>query len=290
METRDWLILKVLNDEKNITKTADSLYISQPALTKRLQQIEKEFGVQIVHRGRRGVHFTPQGEYLVKCAEEMLGRMHEIKDHIGNMSDDVVGTLRLGVTNFITRHKLPRILKLFKDMYPKVEFQVTSGWSGDLYNQIYNQEIHVAFIRGDYKWQDQKHLLLEETVCVVSSHSIDLKDLPDLPRIEYKGDAKLKELITSWWTDNYSRPPLIGIEVDKTDTCREMVINGLGYAIMPSLVVEDSKDLYKMNITKKDGSPIKRETWMFYHEEFLELKIVNCFVDFIKSLDFRSSF
>ncbi len=66
MEYRDWYILQTLYQEQNITKTAETLYLSQPALTKRLRQIEKEFGVQIVQRGSRGVHFTPQGEYLAK--------------------------------------------------------------------------------------------------------------------------------------------------------------------------------------------------------------------------------
>lgn len=60
MEYRDWHILQTLFREQNITKTAEALYISQPALTKRLRQIEKDFGVQIVQRGSRGVQFTPK--------------------------------------------------------------------------------------------------------------------------------------------------------------------------------------------------------------------------------------
>lgn len=289
MEDRDWLLLKVLYSEKNITKTADSLYISQPALTKRLQHIEKEFGVQIVHRNRRGVDFTPQGEYLAKCAEDMVTRIRTIKDNVSNMDGDVVGTLRLGVTSFLTRHMLPKLLKLFKEQYPKVEFNVINGWSGDLYDKLYSQQLHVAFVRGDYKWQSQKHLLLEETICIASASPIDLKELPALPRIDYQGDLKLKELIQSWWTENYSTPPFIAIEVDKTETCREMVMNGLGYAIIPGLVLDAAKDIYRVDATKKDGTPLKRETWMFYHEEFLELKLVHTFVEFVKGINFKES-
>jgi len=100
MDDRDWLILQVLYREKNITKAAKELFISQPALTHRLQQMEKEFHVQIVNRGRRGVQFTPQGEYLVKCAEEMLLTLQKIKENVLNMDDQLTGTLRLGVSNF----------------------------------------------------------------------------------------------------------------------------------------------------------------------------------------------
>ena len=64
MEDRDWLIIKVLNEQKNITKTAQALFISQPYLTTRIRHIEDEFGVKMIYRGSRGVHFTPEGDYL----------------------------------------------------------------------------------------------------------------------------------------------------------------------------------------------------------------------------------
>lgn len=127
MDERDWLILKILYEKKNITKAAQSLYISQPSLTKRIQQIEKKFEVAIIKRGVKGVHFTPQGEYLVKCADEMLSRRCEMKETVQNMSHKVGGTLRLAVSNYITRHKLPGLLKLFREQFPKVNYQVTRG-------------------------------------------------------------------------------------------------------------------------------------------------------------------
>ncbi len=290
MDNRDWLILKMLAQEKNITKTAESLYISQPALTKRLQQIESEFGTQIVHRGRKGVQFTPQGEHLVKYANDMLSTYMELKDYIQNMQDRVAGTLRIGVSNFITRNKLPKLLKLFKNRFPDVEFKVTSGWSGDIHQLIYDQEVHVAFVRGDYHWEDQKHLLLTEKIYIASLSQMDQKDLPNVPRIDYQADHKLKELIDNWWSTHFAAPPLIGIEVDKSDTCKEMMLNGLGYAILPGLVIEGEKDIFTIPLTDRSGQPIIRETWMLYHEEFMELKLVKAFIEFMKELDFQDTF
>ena len=87
MDEQDWIILKVLFEKKNITKTAESLYISQPSLTKKIQQIEKEYHVEMVIRGTKGVHFTPQGEYIAQCADEMLNRLQQIKDTLLNMGE-----------------------------------------------------------------------------------------------------------------------------------------------------------------------------------------------------------
>jgi DNA-binding transcriptional LysR family regulator len=288
MEYRDWTILKVLFEQKNITKTAELLYISQPALTKRLQQIEKNFGVQIVHRGRRGVHFTPQGEYLVKCADEMLVKLRDIKDNLTNMDDKVVGTIRLGASYLITRTKLPRLLKLFKDKYPEVEFKVTTGWSEQVYQSLLNQDVQIGLLRGGYKWQDGKRILLHEPLLLASKNEIKIEDLPNLPRIDYDSDNKLKQMIDSWWSDHFSVSPHVSMTVDKSDTCKEMILNGLGYAIIPGYVLaEDTRDLFTMELSDKRGKPIVRDTWMFFHEESLKLKLVKAFVDFVDSLDFE---
>ena len=82
MEDRDWLILQILHEQKNITRTAQALFISQPALTARLRQIEEEFGAKIVHRTTKGVHFSPKGEYLAKESATILARLREIKDQV----------------------------------------------------------------------------------------------------------------------------------------------------------------------------------------------------------------
>ncbi|OAS89187.1 MULTISPECIES: LysR family transcriptional regulator [Metabacillus] len=286
MDERDWMVLQTLYKEKNITKAAQLLYISQPALTNRLNQLEKEFGVIIVNRGRRGVQFTPQGEYLAKSAQEMLLTIQKIKENVLNMEDRVVGTLRLGVSNFFTDYMLPNLLKLFKDQYPNIEFKVTTNFSSHIAQLIYNQNVHIGIVKGDFIWKDHKHLLFEESICIASKEKIDIHDLPNLPRIDYHTDTSLKNSIDKWWSENFTQPPLVSIEVDKADTCKKMVINGLGYAILPSLILKDVNDIHIADIKSIDGKPIVRKTWMIYHEDSLKLNIVKAFVDFIEK-EFR---
>jgi len=287
MEDRDWTILQTLYQLKNITKTAQALYISQPALTNRLRQIEAEFGVQIVNRVQKGVYFTPQGEYIAKYADEMIMRLRQVKEALSNMENQVRGTLRLGVSHFFTKYKLPGILKLFHEQYPDVEFKVITGWSKDIHHAVYNQDVHVGFVRADYNWQGGKHLLFEETMCIVSKQPFDLKDLPSLPRIEYRTDYLLKSLIDNWWSTNYSQQPLIGMEVDQVDTCKEMVVNGLGYGFIPSSILRNNENLWKVDMTNKEGRALERRTWMYYHQESMEINAVRAFVQFVEGLDFQ---
>lgn len=288
MNERDWLILKMLYEKKNITKTAESLYISQPSLTKRIQQIEQEYGRALVVRGTKGIQFTPEGEYLAKCADEMLERLYQIKDHVLNMGEEVTGTLRLGVSNYITRHKLPVLLKLFGEQFPKVNYKVRTGWSRDVFQLAYNQEVHAGIVRGDYTWPGAKHLLFEENLCIVSKEKIGLHDLPAMLRIEYDTDSLLKTMIDNWWSGTFSQPPLIGMEVDKADTCKEMVLNGLGYGILPSVLVEDHDSLHRINLKDESGNPLVRRTWLLYREEALQSKAAKEFIKFARTIDFKN--
>nr|WP_253299187.1 LysR family transcriptional regulator [Paenibacillus barcinonensis] len=288
VEERDWRILQELYKHRNITKTAQILFMSQPALTARIQQIEKEFEITIVQRGRRGVDFTPHGEYMAKAADEMLKRYQHIKDDLLKLDDQVTGTLRLGVGYFFTKNKLPRMLQMFKELYPEVEYKVTTARSKTIHNLILNQDIHIGLIRGDYTWNGEKHFLFQDTLCVVSKEALTLEDLPHRPRIDYTTDQVLKSEIDNWWSDHYSVPPRIGMEVDHADSAREMVMNGLGYAIMPSMYFNGEK-LMKIHIKNRKGEPIIRRTYMFYHEEFMQLNQVNAFVQFLKNFDFNKS-
>ena len=157
-----------------------------------------------------------------------------------------------------------------------------------MFQLVYNQDLHLAFISGDYNWHDQQHLIFEETMCIASKKEISLEDLPHLPRIDYQTDYKLKEKIDDWWTEHYSRPPLLGIEVDKIDTCIEIVLKGLGYAILPRLVINEDEDIHKLDIVNKEGKAVSRKSWMLYHKESLELGIVKAFVEFIEGMDFQT--
>lgn len=286
MEERDWLILQVLYEQKNITKTAQALFISQPALTARLRYIEGYFDVKIVYRTSKGVHFTPQGEYLAKAAAEVLVNLRTIKEKVADMSASVTGTLRLGASSYFTMYMLPRLLKQFKQEYPHVEFKVTTTWSRDVFNLVHNQDIHVGFVSSDYGWQNQQHLLFEEPICIASTNEIDIKELPKLPRINYQSDALIKSIVDKWWRENFSEPPSISMEVDKLSTCKEMVVNGLGYAIMPAMIVKNIDTLHKIILKDPAGQPLLRRTWMLYHEEMLDMGIVHAFVDFVKRIDF----
>lgn len=286
MDDWDWIILKNLYEKKNITKAAEALYIAQPTLTTRLRQIEERFGVQIVIRGKRGVHFTPEGEYLVAYSQKMLKELNTLEGTLQTLRNEVRGSLKIGASNFFTRYKLSNLLKGFRNLYPSVEFKVLTNLSGKIVDLVYDYQVDIAFIRGDYEWSDKKDLLFKENMYIVSASEVSIENLPLLPRIDYISNKIVRQQLENWWKQNFSSPPFVGMEVDRVDSCREMVIKDLGYAFLPGAVLDANDGLFKLQMKTKEEEPLSRSTWMFYHEESMQIALIKTFVDYVNNSDF----
>ncbi|WP_028402125.1 LysR family transcriptional regulator [Ectobacillus panaciterrae] len=283
MDKKEWLIIKTLYEEKNITRAAERLYVSQPALSYRLKNIEDEFGVSLFFKTKKGIEFTSEGEYLVKYAEEMLRQLQQTKDYMFNMKEEVIGTLRLGVSSNFAQYKLPKILKKFSTEFPNIQFNVNTGWSTEIMNLLDSSKVHLGILRGNYQWNGEKSLLTKERLYLISKKKINVDELPNLPFINYNTDTSLKNLINNWWHDKFSEPPRVTMEIDRQETCKEMVKNDLGFAILPEICLQPTDNLYTVGLSYKNGDPVLRNTWLMYDPSSLNLSIVKAFISFLNS-------
>lgn len=283
MDEKDWTAIRVVYEEKNISRAAERLFISQPALTYRLKNLEKEFGTSIFYKIKGGIEFTSEGIHLANYAEEMIKKLQKTKDYMLNMQKEVRGTLRLGVSSNFAQYKLPKILKKFSIKYPHVQFNVNTGWSTEIMHLLDSGSVHLGILRGNYEWYGIKTLLHKERLCLISKKEVDINNLPNLPFINYKTDSSLKSLINGWWQDRFPEPPLITMETDRQETCKEMVKNDLGVSILPEICMQPTDDLYTYGLSYKNGEPVLRNTWLMYNQDSLNLSSVKTFVNFLNN-------
>ncbi|MFD0825428.1 LysR family transcriptional regulator [Neobacillus sp. M.A.Huq-85] len=281
MDEKDWVAIKVLFEEKNISRASERLYISQPALTYRLKNLEKELGTELFYKIKGGIEFTSEGVYLADYAEEMIKKLQQTKDYILNMKEEVRGTLRLGVSSNFAQYKLPKLLKQFSTEYPNVQFSVNTGWSTSIMNLLNSSSVQLGILRGNYDWYGAKTMLHEERLCLISKREVDINKLPELPFINYQTDSSLKNLINGWWHDRFSEPPLVTMETDRQETCKEMVKNDLGIAILPEICLQPSDNLFTYGLSYKNGTPVLRSTWLMYNKDELQLTTVKTFLNFL---------
>ena len=168
MRDFDWQIIVTLHQTLSITKTAELMFLSQSALTKRIKAIEDELGVVLLIRTRQGSIFTPEGERIAKKAENVLSVILEIKDEVSSMSAGKGGSLRLGFPYSFVRHVLPSILKQYTALYPNIDMQIFTMPSQELIKCVEAGNIDVCFAR--YNAEDStldRQLLSEDQACVV---------------------------------------------------------------------------------------------------------------------------
>lgn len=281
MNENDILFLSVLNSELNLTKAAEKLFISQPALSYRIKTLERELGVTLFHRSKTGVVLTVQGEYLMEFASKMHKEFYRMREVIKTLgTEEIHGTVYLGASLIISHYELPSIIKEFHDIYPRVKFNISTGHSSKIFTMLNNQEVSVAITRGDLKWYEESHVLFVEPVCIASKSPICLDNLPELDRIKFKTDPFLFHQINRWWNERFNIEPAVIADTSSTDACLELIKAGVGYSILPSLGLKDFdgfvEPLYWLN-----GEPFIRQTNLFLRSQSNNQAAIRAFADFV---------
>ncbi|MCG7344954.1 LysR family transcriptional regulator [Sporosarcina sp. ACRSL] len=281
MNLNDCKLLADLRITRNITHTAANLYISQPALTYRIQQLEKKYGVPLIVRGSKGIEFTEEGRILHEHALTMLQNEELIMERLARASGEISGTIKIGASRLFSHYKLPRILNAFNNMYPNIDIHLKTGWSRDIKEALTLEQIHVAIIRGNYTINAESHLLNKEELYVVSKTLFTKEDVPNLQLITYETDLSLSQMIDKWWRTNFDAPIKPSIETDQAATCKEMVKYGMGIAVLPAISIE-GEELFKISLNEFGDERYFRETKLYYNKYVQDLRHVNLFLDFMR--------
>ncbi len=134
---------------QNFAKAADYLYISQPALSKRIQSLEHELGVPLFNRMGNQTFLTIQGEAFQSFAEEMAASYYNAKEYIKQLESMEHGTLNFGATNFIGIYLMPQIIAHFHKRYPNIEINMVINSSKTILEMLHKNQLEFVFL-SDY--------------------------------------------------------------------------------------------------------------------------------------------
>lgn len=280
MNMQDWNMLLELYNSKSITKASERLFISQPALTRRLHQIEEEFAATIIIRSARGISFTPQGERLIEYCRSMLKQYHQLRTSMSGDSD-LAGTIQISASVSQTQFFLPGLLKAFLAQHPGISFEVNSCMSSLSLRALNARETQIAFFRGNHSGNFVQKQLSVHRGYIVCSYPFSLQDLPDMPYISFESDHTSSSIRETWWYDHFSVPPYTAMTVKNANICYEMVRNGLGFGLY--LNTEPwfhDPALFYQQMFFHDQTPVLRTDYAACRPESLALEHIASFMDF----------
>jgi len=278
-------IIKVLAEEKNMRKAAERLFLTQPALSQRLQSIEKDWGAQLFLRSQRGLTATPVGELVIQYAIEQVTKREEVFETIQALNSKVHGTLKIACASIVGQNWLPKVLKDFVTLYPDTKISLMTGWSSEIVKALYEGDAQVGIVRGQADWKGKKIHLFRDMMYLVDNEIQALEDIytTDRPFIQFKSDSDYYQEILQWWQRHFNQNPRNQIIVDQIETCKQMALNGIGYAILPSITLNGTEDVNKVPLlhSEKDMG-LTRDTWLIGYESAFELRQVQAFVDVVQ--------
>lgn len=159
--------------EENITRAAQKLCIAQPPLSRQLQKLEEELGVQLLIRGKRRVQLTEEGVFLKQQAEEIIALMERTKYQLGMVKSSTYGTVSIAVTESCGAGVMCSLIRKFHEIYPGIHFQILAG-SGDEVNQRLEQNLaDIGIMREpfDMETYDREFLKSEPWLAVMGKET-----------------------------------------------------------------------------------------------------------------------
>ena len=236
----------------NVSATAESLYTSQPGVSKQIRQLEDELGVQIFERnGRQLTRITPAGKAIIELADRALIEVDTIKEAALEFSDHTRGKLSVAASHTQARYALPPVIKRFVTRYPRVAIQLHQGTPLQIAELAMEGKVDLAIATEAlehfedlvmlpcYRWHravvvPRGHALCEAT-------PLTLEALSEHPLATYVfGFAGRSPLAAAF--EEHGLEPRIAFTATDADIIKTYVRAGIGVGIIARMAVDEEKD------------------------------------------------
>lgn len=243
---------EVVKQGLNITSAAEALYTSQPGVSKQIQLIEEELGLQIFNRnGKRLTGLTEPGKEIVALATKVMRDIENIKRVGDEFSDVDTGALTIATTHTQARYKLPAAVKAFISQYPKVKLNIHQGNPSQVAEQVVSGEADIGIATEAISNYDSLLCLpcYHWNRCVVVPHGhplllggpITLEKLASYPLITYDFAFTGGTLVSKTFEDAGLVPNVVLTAID-ADVIKTYVSLGLGVGLLANMAYDAERD------------------------------------------------
>jgi DNA-binding transcriptional LysR family regulator len=250
----------------NLTRAAEALHVTQPALTARLQALEEELGSALFLRGRRGMQLTDAGRAFLPYAQRALLALDEGLGLVTAIGRGGTGELVLGAAPAVSTYVLPALLLRFTQRHPGVRLVVRTGHSEEILDMALRREIDLGLVRELRHPDIESRPLYDDELVLVAHGShpfaardrIDLAEIAEARLILFDRTSNYYDLTNAFFREAGVAPDGV-MELDNIDSAKQMVGQGLGIALLPhTAVAAELADGRLHAVTIADAAPIRR--------------------------------
>lgn len=276
--------LLAVTEQKNFTKAAEQLSLTQPAVSHHINQLEEEFGVSLFIRGKGGLKLTSEGEIVVHYARRIAALYDRLHSDLANIEKQIT-KLRFGITHTAESNLTSEVLAKCSGKSSGFSITILTDTINNLYTMLKNYELDLAIVEGRANDHDLNSLVLDTDflVCVMStSNPLSRNVIITLDQLKKEQlilrlpssatrvlfDSTLRSLNDS--PDNYN----VILEVDNIATIKDLVRKGLGVSVLPKSACVNELRKGKLIALPIENLSMVRETRIVYNKDFAHKDIL----------------
>ena len=269
----------------SFSRAAEKLFITQPAVSKRITALENQLGTKLFDRLGKSVRLTEAGTALIPSAKRILNELEESRRVISNLSGKVSGALRIGTSHHIGLHRLPPVLRSFTAEHPEVDLDIRFMDSEEACFGVLKGELELAIatlpssptanLTTKLIWNDPLDIVISNNHPLGNKLRVDLSKLLQYPAILPSQSTFTRSLLDQS-LDLQKHSLKIAMETNYLETIKMMVSVGLGWSVLPvSMLSEDIKVLHI------DGIDIDRTLGVAFHQQRTLSNAAKAFLDML---------
>jgi DNA-binding transcriptional LysR family regulator len=287
-------ILRVIATEGSFKRASEILFLSQPALSLQIQNLEKHLNVPLFERHKKRIKLTDYGQLLLRYGNRILALCEETYRAISDLQNLQGGTLIVGASQTTGTYLMPRLIGLFRQRYPQINVQLQVHSTRRIAWAVANGQIDLAIIGGEIPYElkdilklipyaeDELALILPKSHPLSKLEQINKEDLYSLKFITLDSNSTIKNVIDNVLEQNGIDSDLFKIEMElnSIEAIKNAVQSGLGAAFVSVSAITKELELGIIHWAKIENITIKRMLCIVENPSRYKSKLSKNFFDF----------
>lgn len=284
-------VFKEVAEQLSFTKASDHLFISQPAVSKTIRNLEEAYKTNFFVRKRNSIQLTDDGKAFLLYANRILSVYKEMDNQFLNLQNELPENIQFGASTTVANYIIPKLLAKFKTQYPQIHFDIKSGNSEEIETLILNEHLNFGITEGKNTNRQLhfKKFIKDEIVLVTNVKNTSLKNntvdkvtLQELPLIEREKGSGTKDVIYSILKDKKVEKLNTILHLNSTEAIKNYLFHSDSYALLSINAV--SEDLMTNKLKIIDIKDVTMERWFYFvSRNGYQSKIMDYFEKFINS-------
>jgi DNA-binding transcriptional LysR family regulator len=267
----------------SFTKAAEAMGYSQSGISRVISDLEREWRVSLLERGRTGVHLTSDGLALLPCIKNICRENEKLQTQVDELHGLQSGLIRIGSISSVSAHWLPDIISKFKKDYPNIDYELLIGDYADVERWIMDGRVDCGFLRLPVASGLETIFMEEDRSVVILPCDHPMADCERFPAESLRGETFMfsqaviePEIATI--IARYKIVPKVQFATCGDYAVMSMVESGLGISILPELMLKRTP--YRI-VSKELDTPICRKICFALRDMKMTPIVIKRFLDYL---------